>query len=122
MEWKSGSQAHRFVWGEAGRGTCRRYFKQLQLQTSLMSSLNAGTFKLFCFILQKSTNTFHIDIAASETVSDLKDAILAKNPNSLRNVESQQLNLYKVCDLTFINLDKAYYSLPQALHTAITQY
>ena len=55
-----------------------------------------GKFKLFCFILQKSTNAFHIDIAASETVSDLKDAILAKNPNSLRNVESQQLTLFKV--------------------------
>ena len=77
-------------------------------------------FKLFCFILQKSESSFHVDIAASETVSDLRDAILAKNSNTLRNVDSHQLNLYKVCDLTFIILDKAC-NLPQALHTAIIQ-
>jgi len=63
-----------------------------------MSSLYAGNIKLFCFILKKSENTFHVDIAASKTVSDLKEDILAKNSNTLGNVDSHQLNLYKVCD------------------------
>ena len=63
-----------------------------------MSALRGGMFQLFCFILQKSESHFHVDVAASGTVSHLKDAILKKNPNTLRNVDSHQLKLYKVCD------------------------
>ena len=53
-------------------------------------------FKLFCFIIGVSESPFHVDIAASKTVSDLKEAILDKNPNKLRGVDADQLKLWKV--------------------------
>lgn len=67
--------------------------------TSTMSSLRAGMFQLFCFILGEPESTFHVDIADTETVSHLRDDILKKNRNALGKVDSSQLKLYKVCEL-----------------------
>jgi len=61
-----------------------------------MSSLYAGIFKLFCYILGESVPPFPINIAARETVGDLKDEILKKSQPILGNVAAAQLKLWKV--------------------------
>jgi len=58
-------------------------------QASNLLDQHAGMFKMFCYILGKSECSFHVNIAASETVSDLRlrAAILHKNKHKLVGVQ-----------------------------------
>jgi len=58
--------------------------------------MSSGSIKLFCYILGESVPPFPINIAATETVGDLKDEILKKNRPILGNVAAAQLKLWKV--------------------------
>jgi len=51
--------------------------------------------KLFVFIIGPDTS-FPITIDSSETVGDLKERILEKNPNDLKGVDAARLTLYLV--------------------------
>jgi hypothetical protein len=56
--------------------------------------------RLFCFVCskyEKPTPPFSVEISSLETVADLKEAILIKNPNTLqKRFDANQLLLYKV--------------------------
>ena len=41
-------------------------------------------------------NSFRVDILSSKDVSDLKEAILSKRPNALKDIDAAELVLYKV--------------------------
>jgi len=58
---------------------------------------SAQEVKLFCYILGKYEAPFPINIAQSETVGDLKEAIFKKNQAKLVHVDATQLRLWKVC-------------------------
>jgi hypothetical protein len=87
-----------------------------------MSALHSGMF--LCYILEQS-DAFHVDILASDTVSDLKDAILSKNPNTFVGVDAYQLKVWKVCAFELPNLnqvlkaDKRYMLSTKALKTQL---
>ena len=51
---------------------------------------------LFCWILDLSDRSFHVDIEDNLTVDHLKDAIVKKNPVSFEDVDSDELHLWKV--------------------------
>jgi hypothetical protein len=51
--------------------------------------------QLFVFVKGLGTS-FPVTIERSETVDDLKEAILKKNPNALKDVDSRELTLYQV--------------------------
>ena len=73
----------------------------------------SARFKLFC-VLKKSESSFHVDLAEDATVSELKEAILIKNKNTLLGVDAHQLKVWKVCAFEHLNLvlttDKHYIS------------
>ena len=52
--------------------------------------------KLFCWILDVSESSFSISIDETQTVDDLKDAILKKKSTMFANIEADQLTLWKV--------------------------
>ena len=52
--------------------------------------------KLFVYIIGLGTPSFSVTIERSETVDDLKEAILKENPNDLKGVDAYRLILYKV--------------------------
>jgi len=54
--------------------------------------------KLFCWIIDKSEDPFAVDIANSDTVSDLKDEIMKKKCHALAGLDADQLTVGKVSD------------------------
>ena len=56
----------------------------------------ATELQLFAYMLGLGRPAFSITINGSKTVGDLKDAILMKKPNLLKNVDAAQLTLWKV--------------------------
>jgi len=72
------------------RGAARTRSSVLQVQ---MSALRGGWFKLHCYILKNSESSFHVDIADEATVSELKEAILIKNENTLVDMDGHQLKI-----------------------------
>ena len=52
--------------------------------------------KLFVYVIGLGSSSFSVTIEKSETVDDLKEAILRRNPNDLKDVDSARLILYKV--------------------------
>src|SRR5262245_4968350 len=52
--------------------------------------------KLFCWILHNSASPFAVDIEESESVGDLKKAMIKENPHMFSNVDAPQLKLWKV--------------------------
>ncbi len=81
-----------------------------------MSALRGGWFKLYCHILKMSKSSFHVDIAEEASVSELKEAILIRNENTLVDVDGHQLKIWKVCAFELSNskqvlrVDKHYMS------------
>jgi Crinkler effector protein N-terminal domain len=53
--------------------------------------------KLFIYVIEVSTSSFPVKIKHSETIGDLKVAILQEKLNELGGVDADQLILYKVC-------------------------
>ncbi|KAG3078994.1 hypothetical protein PC122_g12392, partial [Phytophthora cactorum] len=49
---------------------------------------------LFCAIVGEAESAFPVDIDASLSVGDLKDAIKAKKPNDLKDVDADKLQLF----------------------------
>ncbi len=74
--------------------------------SSRMSALRQGRFRLYCYILKKSESSFHVDIAEGANVSDLREAILSKSENTLAGVDAQQLKIWKVCTFELSNLNQ----------------
>jgi hypothetical protein len=56
--------------------------------------------KLFCWVLERSTSAFPVNMQEDETVGDLKDEIKRKNPNMFHGIDAAQLDLWKVSDCT----------------------
>jgi hypothetical protein len=54
-----------------------------------------STLKLFVYIIGTDV-PFPVSSDRSDTVGDLKDAILKKNPETLHGIDARQLTLYKV--------------------------
>ncbi|CAH0476301.1 unnamed protein product [Peronospora belbahrii] len=50
--------------------------------------------KLFCAIVGVEGSVFSVDIDASQSVADLKDAIRAKKPNDFKDVPAHLLQLF----------------------------
>ena len=61
----------------------------------LPPSSMAPELKLFVFIIGFNT-PFSVKIQSSETVDDLKERILEKNPNGFKGVDAASLTLYRV--------------------------
>ena len=57
-------------------------------------------FRLYCYILE-SHDAFRVDLEHDCDVYDLKEAILNKNLNRLKGVDTTQLKLWKVRVLSF---------------------
>ena len=53
--------------------------------------------ELFVYILGLDGSPFPIDIESSKTTARLKKLILEEKPKTLKDVEANQLKLYKVC-------------------------
>ncbi len=52
--------------------------------------------KLFCWIIDKSMEPFPVDVANGDTVGDLKERIIQKNPHTLAGLDAHQLTICKV--------------------------
>ena len=52
--------------------------------------------KLFCWIIEKSDDSFPVDVADDDTVGDLKEAIMKKKPHTLAGLEADELRIWKV--------------------------
>jgi Crinkler effector protein N-terminal domain len=52
--------------------------------------------KVFVYILGLKTSSFPVTVERSETVGHLKEAILKKKPNQLKDLDADQLILYQV--------------------------
>ena len=50
---------------------------------------------LFVYVFELGYNSFHVFIPLSKFVSELREEILTKVPNSLKGVDAHQLTLYK---------------------------
>jgi hypothetical protein len=61
-------------------------------------------YKLFCWILGASKKAFHVDIAKSETVSDLGKKIKEEQEQVLAGVQTDQLDLWKVSNAVIPSL------------------
>jgi hypothetical protein len=83
--------------------------------------------KLFCWILDVSDRSFPVDIDDSQTVGDLKEAIVRKNPNTFVNVDAFLLELRKVsgifnfCRTTFLTLLQVSILTPPALSNEVVK-
>jgi len=71
--------------------------------------------KLFVYVIGLGGCSFPVIIKGSETVGELKKAILKKVSNELRGVDADQLVLYKV-ELPDADGDTLQQSAPQASH------
>ena len=54
------------------------------------------TIPLFCWILDVSDRSFSVSIDDTQTVDNLKKAIVKEKSNTLANIEADQLTLWKV--------------------------
>jgi hypothetical protein len=52
--------------------------------------------KLFVFLVGSNSAAFSVKIDSSETIDELKEAILAKKPHDLKDIDADRLTLYKV--------------------------
>ena len=59
-------------------------------------------YRLYCWILNKSTEALVVDILRNDSVAILKDAIKNKMPKALANIDAPQLMLRKVCALQVV--------------------
>jgi hypothetical protein len=57
---------------------------------------------LFCWILDVSDRPFPVDIDDSTTVAHLKEAILKKKSTTFADIEADQLTLWKVSGVIFV--------------------
>src|SRR5262245_58984792 len=64
------------------------------------------TARLFCWILHVSERSFSITIDDSQTVDDLKKAILKEKPKAFANVDPDELTLWKVRGFLFRQVKK----------------
>lgn len=64
--------------------------------------------KLFCWVYNYGdSNPFPVNIDLEETIADLKEAIMAKNPNSFDKVDAFRLNLFKIFKLPKEKIDRS---------------
>jgi len=52
--------------------------------------------KLFCWIIDKSSSPFSVDVQNDDTVYDLKKAVMRENPHALAGLDANQLTIRKV--------------------------
>jgi len=73
------------------------WFRQLrQDRTVSLSTMILRFLRLFVYILGPDGCSFCVTVKSSETVGELKDAILKEKPDQLRDVDAYELVLYKV--------------------------
>jgi hypothetical protein len=53
-------------------------------------------YKLFCVLQSELGSPFPVNIAATDTFGDLKDAIKAKQPETLGMINADRLTLYRI--------------------------
>ena len=70
--------------------------------------------KLFCWILDVSDSSFSVSIDETQTVDDLKEAILKKKSATFANIDADQLTLWKVSPFIFVQT--ILITLPQEVH------
>jgi len=75
----------------------------------------ATDLRLFVYVIGLSGSSFHVIIKGSETVGELKKAILKEVSNDLRGVDADRLVLYKV-ELPDADGDTLQQTAPQASH------
>ena len=71
-----------------------------------MSALRAGRFKPYCYILNRSESSFHVDIADGATVSELKQEILIKKQEYACGCGWASAQIWKVCMFELSNLNQ----------------
>jgi hypothetical protein len=73
--------------------------KRAGLFPTLMMNNQTCSIKLFCWILDVSDQSFSISIDDSQTVDDLKEAIIKTKSTTFANIEADPLELRKVSSI-----------------------